>query len=63
MYSSQLSSIGTNPHAKQNVAIRELKTRYMRLDVLLLKEQSSYSISLIWTQGNVLICTHFIYAA
>jgi hypothetical protein len=29
IYSSQLNSIGTNPHAKQNDVIGELKTRYM----------------------------------
>jgi hypothetical protein len=29
IYSSQLSSIGTNPQAKQKVAIRDLITRYM----------------------------------
>jgi hypothetical protein len=29
MYSSQLSSMGTNPYAKQNDVIRDLKTRYM----------------------------------
>jgi hypothetical protein len=29
IYSSQLSSKGTNPQAKQNVVIRDLKTRYM----------------------------------
>jgi hypothetical protein len=29
IYTSQLSSIGTNPKAKQNVVIRDLKTRYM----------------------------------
>jgi hypothetical protein len=28
-YSSQLNSIGTNPHAKQNDVIGKLKTRYM----------------------------------
>jgi hypothetical protein len=29
IYSSQLISIGTNPQAKQNVVIRDVKTRYM----------------------------------
>jgi hypothetical protein len=29
IYSSQLNSIGTNPHEKQNDVIRELKTRYV----------------------------------
>jgi hypothetical protein len=29
IYSSQLISMGTNPHAKQNDDIRELITRYM----------------------------------
>jgi hypothetical protein len=28
IYSSQLNSIGTNPHSKQNVVIRDVKTRY-----------------------------------
>jgi hypothetical protein len=29
VYSSQLISIGINPQAKQNVVIRDVKTRYM----------------------------------
>jgi hypothetical protein len=29
VYSSQLSSIGANSHTKQNVVIRNFKTRYM----------------------------------